>query len=410
MKTIEQQRIDQLAESLGLLSVVPTSITHFFKTKKNLYVYDAPTNEILRFDKKSQLLIKEMYDNSLNDILQNIYNKECLEELKGKISYLKKIGIFKSKFDFPISIPYNDNELLIFLRSQMDNLLLEVTQNCNFRCKYCTYTGNYFHQRIHSFKKMDKNIAKSAIMLFSKRCKDEINIGFYGGEPLSNFEIIKYSIEICQKVFSNKKIFYYITTNGSLIDQEIAGFLRQHNFFIHISLDGTSEIQNKWRCTMQYGPTYNLTMKGIKTLYEYDPDYFKKNVRFQSVLAPPYPYKEISKFFQEQEIIKNCELLVHHVNTFETTIDYSLADKEKKKALAERRWLKEQYKGSILSNTRNKLGAAMFDDALRKIHSRVMNQILIHWVNGICVPSMAKLFVNANGTFYMCEMIGEIVP
>lgn len=388
-------------------------LVHFFTTKKNYYIYDAPTNEILRVDKESWSIFRDILLNSLStDVLENKYSKKVVKEATDKISELKKEGLFKNNFSFPIDIPYSDEELISFLRTNMNTLVLEVTQNCNFRCRYCTYSGNYYNYRSHGPYNMSKEIMKSAIKLLSERSEnaDKINIGFYGGEPLLNFEVIKYGVRVARTIFNGKQINFSITTNGSLINKTIAKYFKDNNFIVHISLDGPPQIHNRWRRTIQNTPTYHLTMKGIRTLYKYDSEYFKNNVGFQAVLAPSYPYKDVSKFFQETEIIKECGLLSHLVNRFGTTIDYSLTNKERARAKEEREWLKEQYKFAIIRGEKNKLGSALFEDALRKIHRRNMGSVSSHWVNGVCVPGLAKIFVDVNGIIYMCEKIGQNFP
>lgn len=48
------------------------------------------------------------------------------------------------------------------LNNDLHMLILQVTQNCNLRCKYCIYSGSYINRR-HNNKRMDFTIAKKAI-------------------------------------------------------------------------------------------------------------------------------------------------------------------------------------------------------------------------------------------------------
>ena len=71
-----------------------------------------------------------------------------------------------------------------FLSKKVGNLVLQVTQDCNLRCKYCVYSGNYYN-RVHSKHKMSEEIALRAVDFFMERSSavESPIIGFYGGEP-----------------------------------------------------------------------------------------------------------------------------------------------------------------------------------------------------------------------------------
>jgi sulfatase maturation enzyme AslB (radical SAM superfamily) len=53
---------------------------------------------------------------------------------------------------------------------------------------------------------MTQSVANQAINLFKQICIDGSTIGFYGGEPLLNFDLIKYVVNRIKNEISNKKI------------------------------------------------------------------------------------------------------------------------------------------------------------------------------------------------------------
>lgn len=79
------------------------------------------------------------------------------------------------------------------------HLTLCVTEDCNFRCKYCVYSNLYEFERDYSSNQMDFNIAKKAIDYYFMLLQEGERynplrkpvVGFYGGEPLLNFKLIK---------------------------------------------------------------------------------------------------------------------------------------------------------------------------------------------------------------------------
>ncbi|MCS4481008.1 4Fe-4S cluster-binding domain-containing protein [Clostridium botulinum] len=63
----------------------------------------------------------------------------------------------------------------------------------------------------------------------------EIYIGFYGGEPLLNFELIKKCIDYGNAKIKDKNVIYSMTTNATLITEDIADFLVENKMVLTIS-------------------------------------------------------------------------------------------------------------------------------------------------------------------------------
>ena len=124
--------------------------------------------------------------------------------------------------------------------NDLSQLILQVTQQCNLRCAYCAYSGIYEGHRVHQNKRMSFELAKRGIDFFIKhsREKDSIDIGFYGGEPLLEFDLLKKCTEYARGLVEGKELTFGLTTNGTLLKDEIAEYLVENDFRIGISLDG----------------------------------------------------------------------------------------------------------------------------------------------------------------------------
>ena len=161
---------------------------HLFRTRNQYYFYDANTCSIIRIN-------ETMYD-----ILKNKENFLELEQLKK----LYENGFLQSKEDIIIEHPASSG-IESYLDEGMQQLILQLTQNCNLRCKYCVYSGSY-KNRVHTNKRMTFEIAKEAIDYYylHSRAADVVRIGLYGGEPLLEFDLIKKITEYCRKRIKNK--------------------------------------------------------------------------------------------------------------------------------------------------------------------------------------------------------------
>ena len=94
------------------------------------------------------------------------------------------------------------------VNTQMKGITLELTEECNLRCKYCIYHPLHPSYREFGKKPMSLEIAKKSIDLLKSNSneKDEmVYVGFYGGEPLLNFSVLQETIEYANQLFLNQK-------------------------------------------------------------------------------------------------------------------------------------------------------------------------------------------------------------
>src|SRR6202011_4330521 len=70
-----------------------------------------------------------------------------------------------------------------------------------------------------------------------------------GGEPLMNFDAIERIVAIAERkaLATATKADYHITTNGTLLTQEIADFMDVHRFTVYFSIDGDEQNHDQLR-------------------------------------------------------------------------------------------------------------------------------------------------------------------
>lgn|GEM_PF-4162916 len=122
--------------------------------------------------------------------------------------------------------------------------IIELTNTCNLRCKYCyLYQANSL-VNYNSSKFMDENTAFEVINYLYKLAKQNniiIYVDFLDGEPLINFKILKFMVEKGRafEKQENKKLFIFrFTTNGTLLNDKIVDFANQNDIYFNISVDG----------------------------------------------------------------------------------------------------------------------------------------------------------------------------
>lgn len=101
---------------------------------------------------------------------------------------------------------------------------------------------------------------------------ESLHLGFYGGEPLLEIELIKKCVDYIQKNVEGKRITFGITTNGTLLTGEVLQFLYDNDFSITISLDGPKEDHDACRKFANGKGSFDIVVKNIseaKRLYHY---------------------------------------------------------------------------------------------------------------------------------------------
>ncbi len=135
---------------------------------------------------------------------------------------------------------------------KIDILYLIITQGCNLGCKYC-----FLENPSANWKNltMSFDTAQIAIDKFVCYVKEEniknATIMLFGGEPLINWKLIKQIVEYCSNTYpdmftneENDNISFRMVTNGTLIDEEKAIFMKKNNIIAAISLDGPKKIND----------------------------------------------------------------------------------------------------------------------------------------------------------------------
>ena len=129
------------------------------------------------------------------------------------------------------------------------SLCLLVSQECNLRCAYCFAHEGAYHQAGRGL--MDAATAQAAIDFLISNSGDRHNleVDFFGGEPLLNFDVVKQTVDYARKIegAAGKNIRFTITTNGLLLDEEITNYINENMQNVVLSLDGRREINDAHR-------------------------------------------------------------------------------------------------------------------------------------------------------------------
>lgn len=151
----------------------------------------------------------------------------------------------------------------------MYTITLEVNQICNLRCDYC-YLGEKTNQI------MPEEIACKGIeiaFLNVEKHKDKrLWVDFVGGEALISFALLRKLVEYIEEEAAKRTIAvsYSITTNGTIMNNEILEWLVNNRVHLKLSIDGTMETHDRNRKTKHGIGSYRNIMQNISYFREYE--------------------------------------------------------------------------------------------------------------------------------------------
>lgn len=175
--------------------------------------------------------------------LKDSYPEAEIAEALEEIQYLIDAGELFSKdvyHDYVVDFKKR--------KTVVKALCLHIAHDCNLACQYCFAEEGEYHGRraLMSFE-----VGKKAIdfLLLNSGNRKNLEIDFFGGEPLMNWEVVKQIVEYgrSKEKEYNKNFRFTMTTNGVLLNDEIMEYCNKEMSNVVLSLDGRKEVNDKMR-------------------------------------------------------------------------------------------------------------------------------------------------------------------
>ncbi|NMB24440.1 MAG: thioether cross-link-forming SCIFF peptide maturase [Firmicutes bacterium] len=203
---------------------------------------------------------------SLGDVLdgcQGLFAKYGEEEVKDAASDL--MGLVEAGLLFHDDAYVQDWAQDGGVGYSLKALCLNVSHDCNLRCRYCfAGTGNFGGDRLN----MPASVAQGAIdfLLANSEGRERVEVDFFGGEPLLNLPVVKTTVEYATSRAESmgKEIRFTLTTNGMLLDEETADYLDRTMFNIVLSLDGRRVVNDRLRIAPRGVKVYDTVLPRLK--------------------------------------------------------------------------------------------------------------------------------------------------
>ena len=269
---------------------------------------------------------------------------------------------------------------------------LNVIQECNLCCKYC------YSERPGVSPVMSEKTAHKAVDFITQFADGkQFCISFYGGEPLLNFPVIKSTIEYASQKIEKKglpDITYNITTNGTLLTDDVITFLAQYKTNIEISIDGPAAIHDTMRISPDGEGTHAGVMDRLGQLTNTPGTHV---ISVSAVITKHSRLKDVYQYlyqFPFKNINISCVRPLH--NRKENK--YALSEYQMDQYTEDMRGLALEYVNLLLNGVRPPYN--MFERKILQLWNHVNTE-------HICPAGITRFGVSSEGDVYPCGFAAD---
>lgn len=280
---------------------------------------------------------------------------------------------------------------------RFDTLILNITDVCNLRCRYCCYSGAYRNTRSHGRRTLSYEQIDTALGFLAENKKsDTVLIGFYGGECFLHFDKIRYAIEKAEVLFG-ESVSFFTTTNGTLLTQDVVSWLFQHSILVNISLDGTGAHNDCNRVDSSGKGSFDIIHKNLAFIKEHYPEKWESSINFMMTLPERDQLIPIAEDWNKDPVLKDKSPVQISALAPNYEKGVSLINEEESKAfLLKVLDVYEQHPEYAVLK-------AYLEGLTQEWYNRPIYPQDAPIVFSSCVPNNRKLFVDSSGAIGICE-------
>ena len=426
------------------------------------YIYDSRLNEFVSMEGQTFNFLKNYLKTGILSDKDNKCTNDCEKAnfLKDINKYTKDRCFFlKGELTCRVSTDPKEIDLILkkdFLANPIGGLCIEVTNQCNLRCKYCPFTIRSAEERLdrkcsvartHGLSKISFVTAKKAIdfyfeeQLSRKFCKALQNtiipsLSFYGGEPLLAFPLIQQCINYYRNLpwgdlgWDKHDLRLNITTNLTINDRQIIDKLIEEDIGILVSLDGPKLENDKYRVFAANDQSvFEQVIDNLRYIFEKNNEFFARHVHFSAVHAPGHNMEAVHQFFSVRSDVPFAKLLDGSRVHYAGAQDYRRCSKHKHKSAITDEVSSNSYTNGVINKCIELLLSAQNENEVTFIREDgIMNNlicdILVDYDNrprfqkgsnkvnftSTCIPGIQKIFVDIFGNIHACERTDHSFP
>jgi uncharacterized protein len=241
---------------------------HSFTAAGAEFLYLVPSGSIFAVEGVAKLVIKLLGSGEMSReaLVAKLLDLGCSrEEVEKTLQELTEVDALQCNLHEkePLAVPVQDFPL--------QRIVLNTTNQCNLACTYCyEYSEDKIAQSAGKEKFMSREIAEASVEMLIKESahRPNLHVTFFGGETLLNFSVMRSTVEYAKRRGEEvgKNVEFSLTTNGTLLTEEIVDFLAEHRIGVTVSMDGDKELNDRQRVFHDGKGSYDVIVPKVKQL------------------------------------------------------------------------------------------------------------------------------------------------
>ena len=244
---------------------------HAFEADGAPYVYLVPSAAVFRLDDASVAVLDALGDADVepNDLVRGLSGRFPVADVRATVEDLlnvRAVRLVDKPAEVPVASPPRK-------RIPLTTLVLNVTSKCNLSCTYCyEYGEDKIVEASRKPRFMNEETARQSVDFMFAEAGDSpmVHLTFFGGETLLNFKVLKSALAYAQEraTVLGKTVDTSLTTNATLLREEIIDWIVEHDVGVTVSMDGGREQQDKFRVFSNGMGSYDVVLPNIRMLLE----------------------------------------------------------------------------------------------------------------------------------------------
>ncbi len=242
---------------------------HAFEADGAPHLYLVPSAAVFRLDDTSAAILDALGSDDLapQALVQRLaprFAESAIHETVFELLTARALQPVSA----PVPVPQAD---VPRRRIPLTTLVLNVTSKCNLSCRYCyEYGEDKLVEASTKPRFMSEETARESVdfMIAESGDSPKVHLTFFGGETLLNFKVLRYALGYAREraQAAGKSVDTSLTTNATLLREEIIDWIVENDVGVTVSMDGAREQQDALRVFANGMGSYDTIIPRVKEL------------------------------------------------------------------------------------------------------------------------------------------------